>query len=102
LCIITCLAEQGRSAPDCRLQSEVYQDPLLYGFAYGADGTIRDHHDHDIGVEQVYIARIAADAYKVRLISHERILPVWEGVMRLPAMDHVLSEPVAKNSAHRH
>ncbi len=61
----------------------VYQDPLLYGLAYDADGTILDHHDQGVGVEKVYVERIASHVYKVRLISHERILPVWEGVIRI-------------------
>lgn len=62
----------------------VYQNPLLYGLAYNGEGTILDHHDRGIGVEKVYVERMASDAYKVRLISHERILPVWEGVLRIP------------------
>ena len=62
----------------------VYQDPLLYGLAYDADGIILDHHDRGIGVEKVYVERIGSHAYKLRLISHERILPVWEGIIRIP------------------
>ncbi len=59
--------------------------PLLYAFAYSADETILDHHDRGIGVEKVYIERIDEVSYRVRLISYERILPVWEGVIRMPS-----------------
>ena len=62
----------------------VFQDPLRYGLAYDANGTILDHHDRGVGVEKVYVERVASHAYKVRLISHEWILPVWEGVIRIP------------------
>jgi hypothetical protein len=59
------------------------QDPLRYAVAYDADGTILDHHDRGIGVEKVFIERTNEKTYKVRLISYERILPVWEGVIRV-------------------
>ena len=55
---------------------------MVYGFAYDANGQILDHHDLGIGVEKVYIERIDTETYKVRLISYERILPVWEGMIR--------------------
>ncbi|MBI3598463.1 MAG: hypothetical protein HY201_03290 [Nitrospirae bacterium] len=58
-----------------------YKDTLIYGFAYGADGIILDHHDLGIGVEKVSIKRVDLQTYKVRLISYERILPVWEGII---------------------
>lgn len=58
-----------------------YKDPLLYGVAFEADGTVLDHHRLDIGVEQVAIQRIGEQSYKIQLISYERILPVWEGIV---------------------
>ena len=58
--------------------------PIRYAVAYDADGTILDHHDRGIGVEKVLIERIDESRYKVRLISYERILPVWEGIIRVP------------------
>ncbi len=61
----------------------VYQDQLLYGFAYDSNGIILDHHDQRIGVEQVHIERIDPHVYRVRLISYERILPLWEGILRV-------------------
>jgi hypothetical protein len=60
------------------------QIPLRYAVAYDADGTILDHHDRGIGVEKVLIEQINENRYKVRLISYERILPVWEGILTLP------------------
>ena len=63
-----------------------YQETLVYGFAYGAEGNILDHHDLGIGVEKIYIERVDAETYKVRLISYERILPVWEGLIRIPLL----------------
>jgi hypothetical protein len=62
----------------------VYQEPLLYGLAYDSKGRILDHHDQGIGVERVYIERLQTDSYKIRLISYERIIPVWEGIIRIP------------------
>ncbi len=59
-----------------------YQETMVYGFAYDANGQILDHHDLGIGVEKVSIERIDTETYKVRLISYERILPVWEGMIR--------------------
>ena len=35
-------------------------------------------------VEKVYIKRIDIQTYKMSLLSHERILPVWEGIARIP------------------
>jgi hypothetical protein len=61
-----------------------YKDTLIYGLAYGSDGIILDHHDRGIGVEKVYIERADTGTYKIRLISYERILPVWEGIVRVP------------------
>lgn len=61
---------------------DVFQDRPRYALAYGGDGTILDHHERRIGVERVYVERTSRDAYKLRLIAHERILPVWEGVLR--------------------
>ena len=58
-----------------------YKTPLVYGMAYGANGNILDHHERGIGVEKVYIERTGTETYKIRLISYERILPVWEGVI---------------------
>ena len=66
----------------------VHQDPLLYGVAYDNEASILDHHDRGVGVEKVYVERMASHAYKIRLISHERILPVWEGVVRIPQRSH--------------
>jgi len=60
-----------------------YKDTLVYGLAYGSDGIILDHHDRGIGVEKVYIERADTGTYKIRLISYERILPVWEGIVRI-------------------
>jgi len=57
---------------------------MVYGMAYGSNATILDHHDRGIGVEKVYIERIDIERYKTRLISYERILPVWEGIVRIP------------------
>lgn len=62
----------------------VYQDPLLYGFAFDSNGMILDHHRLDIGVERVYIERLDKNRFRVRLISYERILPLWEGILSLP------------------
>jgi len=73
----------------------VYQDPLLYGLAYGSDGTILDHHDQGIGVEKVYVERLGSYTYKIRLISYERILPVWEGIIQIP--EQVVGEAVRSN-----
>jgi hypothetical protein len=53
--------------------------------AHGQDGVVLDHHDTRIGVERVYVERLAPDAYRLRLVAHERILPVWEGVIRAAA-----------------
>jgi hypothetical protein len=55
----------------------VYQQTPRVALAYGKDGAVLDHHDTRIGVE-----RLAPDAYRLRLVAHERILPVWEGVIR--------------------
>ncbi len=59
------------------------QTPLRYALAYNHDGVILDHHDRGIGVEKVFIERMDDATYKVRLISYERILPVWEGGIRV-------------------
>jgi len=61
----------------------LYQDRLPYALAYNADGIILDHHDLKIGVERAVIERIDFVTYRVRLVSYERILPVWEGVIRI-------------------
>ena len=60
------------------------EDPLRYVIAYGSEGLVLDHHRLDIGVEQIYVERPEPAVYRIRLVSHERILPVWEGVLRLP------------------
>jgi hypothetical protein len=65
-----------------RYNHDSYQDPMLYGLAYRTDGMILDHHDRGIGVEKIWIERLRSDAYRVRLISYERILPVWEGTIQ--------------------
>ncbi len=59
------------------------QEPLRYAVAYDANEMILDHHDRGIGIEKVMIERVDETSYKVRLISYERILPVWEGVVRI-------------------
>jgi len=61
-----------------------YDDDLFrstppYAFAYASDGTVLDHHDTAIGVERVVLERTRDGRLRVQLISHERILPVWEG-----------------------
>lgn len=61
----------------------VFQEFPRYALAYGRNGAVLDHHDLRIGVERVYVERQAEDAYKLRLVAHERILPVWEGLIRL-------------------
>jgi hypothetical protein len=60
----------------------VYQQTPRVALAYGKDGVVLDHHDTRIGVERVYVERLAPDAYRLRLVAHARILPVWEGVIR--------------------
>ena len=64
-----------------------YQEVPRYALAYAEGGTILDHHDTGIGVERVSIERLSDDLYQVRLISHERIVPVWEGVLDVGAGD---------------
>ena len=59
----------------------VVQEAPLYGLAFASDGSILDHHDTSIGVERVYVERLGRTSYRVRLVAHERILPVWEGVL---------------------
>ena len=56
---------------------------LVYGLAYDASGRILDHHSPEIGVEQVCIDRLDATRYRIRLVTHERIMPAWEGIVDL-------------------
>jgi len=62
----------------------VFQTLPLYAFAYADDGTVLDHHDLRIGVERIRVERPDETTLELRLISHERILPVWEGVIGAP------------------
>jgi hypothetical protein len=58
-----------------------YQVPMRYALAYDAEGIVMDHHDQGIGVEKAHVRRVGPNSYQVRLVSYERILPVWEGVI---------------------
>lgn len=60
---------------------DVFQDPLAWAVAFDARGWVVDHHGPDVGVEQVYIERLGPSTYRVRLVAHERILPVWEALL---------------------
>ncbi len=67
-----------------------YNDNLFrssprYALAYAADGTVLDHHDTSIGVERVSLERTRDGRLRVQLISHERILPLWEGFLPAPS-----------------
>lgn len=59
----------------------VYQEKPLYALAYGPDGVVLDHHRLDVGIERIYVERRAPQTYRLRLVAHERIMPVWEGVV---------------------
>lgn len=58
---------------------DVFEEPLPYVLAYDEDGKILDHHARSLGVERISVERLGAREYRVCLIAHERILPVWEG-----------------------
>ena len=55
-------------------------DPVVYALAFDETGRFVDHHGPEVGVERVEVER-SRDGYLVRLLSHERILPVWEGIV---------------------